>query len=145
MGPDRRLAGTHDPRHTLGRRGEALAAEHLRRRGFTVLERNVRTARGEIDLIAFDPAASGGGGALVFVEVKTRRLVGVGRRPRADELPLAGLGVRQRARLRRLAAAWLADQSRHRPSATTIRFDAVGVLLSDDGLPARIEHVESAW
>ncbi|HTA05054.1 MAG TPA: YraN family protein [Solirubrobacteraceae bacterium] len=134
-----------DGRQALGRRGEELAAEHLRRRGFTVLERNVRSARGEIDLIAIDRRGSPDRHALVFVEVKTRRLIAAGRRPREDQLPLAGLGARQRARLRRLAAAWLADQSRGRPSAATIRFDAVGVLLGNDGLPARIEHVESAW
>jgi putative endonuclease len=134
-----------DGRHATGRRGEQLAAEHLRRHGFTVLDRNVRIARGEIDLIAFDPAASAGGGALVFVEVKTRRLVGAGSRLRDDEPPLAGLGARQRARLRRLAAAWLADQSLARPSARTIRFDAVGVVLDDDGCPARVEHLEGAW
>lgn len=110
-----------------------------------MLERNVRTARGEIDLIAFDPSASGGGGALVFVEVKTRRSIPTGRRPCEDELPLAGLGVRQRARLRHLAAAWLADEGRERPSAATIRFDAVGVLLDGDGRAARIEYIEGAW
>ncbi|HEY2216573.1 MAG TPA: YraN family protein [Solirubrobacteraceae bacterium] len=134
-----------DARHELGRCGEELAAEHLRRRGFTVLDRNVRTARGEIDLIAFDPRPSANGGALVFVEVKTRRLIAADRRPSELELPLAGLGARQRARLRRLAAAWLADQSRERPSARTIRFDAIGVLIDARGRLRGIEHIESAW
>jgi Holliday junction resolvase-like predicted endonuclease len=55
-----------DPRRTLGRLGEDLAAAHLRRLGFATLARNVRTRHGEIDLIVFD------GRVLAFVEVKTR-------------------------------------------------------------------------
>ncbi len=127
-----------DPRHALGRRGEQLAARSLRARGFRLLARNARTARGEIDLIAFD------GIALVFVEVKTRRIPR-GHRPREDQLPLAGLRPAQRARLRRLAAAWLAERRGSRPFAQELRFDAIGVLLDRDGRAVRIEHVENAW
>lgn len=104
-----------------------------------MLARNVRTARGEIDLIAFD------GTALVFVEVKTRRLRATRCSPREDQLPLAGLRPAQRARLRRLAAAWLAEQRGSRPYAQEIRFDAIGVVLDSTGRPLRIEHVENAW
>jgi len=43
-----------DHRRVLGRYGERIAGEHLRARGFTLLARNYRTRRGEIDLIAFD-------------------------------------------------------------------------------------------
>jgi putative endonuclease len=134
-----------DVRRALGRRGEELAAEHLRRRGFTVLERNVRTARGEIDLIAVDRRGSPDRHALVFVEVKTRRLHTGQTEPREDQLPLGGLRPRQRVRLRRLARAWLADQGRTRSSAATIRFDAVGVLIDARGQSRRIDHIEGAW
>jgi putative endonuclease len=128
-----------DPRRALGRRGEQLAAEHLRRRGCTVLARNVRTRKGEIDLIVRDRQA------LVFVEVKTRRIGRSQSTPRDDQVPLGGLGVRQRARLRRLAAAWLADGRRTRPFAETVRFDAIGVVLDAGGRLREIEHVENAW
>src|SRR3954466_2116168 len=57
-----------DLRHDLGRRGEALAAEHFKRLGYEVLARNHRTRFGELDLVLTD------GDALVFCEVKTRRL-----------------------------------------------------------------------
>jgi putative endonuclease len=128
-----------DPRHAIGRRGEELAARHLGRRGFVVLERNARTRYGEIDLVAFD------GATLVFVEVKTRRTSGAEGVPRPDQRPLAGLGTRQRVRLRRLTAAWLADRERPRPSAEAIRFDAIGILLDAGGKLREVEHLENAW
>ena len=101
------------------------------------MARNVRTRHGEIDLIAC------GGGALVFVEVKTRRTP-TGALAR-DRRPLAGLRPRQRSRLRRLAAAWLCQSERPRPSARVIRFDAVGVSVDERGRLVRLEHIEAAW
>lgn len=103
--------------------------------GFTIVERNVRTRHGEIDLIAHTEAA------LVFVEVKTRRAAAGGL---AIE-PLTGLRPRQRSRLRRLAAAWLSESGRGRPSARTIRFDAIGVTLDARDRLLRLDHLEEAW
>jgi putative endonuclease len=131
--------GSVDPRHRLGRLGETLAAAHLEGLGFAILARNVRTRRGEIDLVAFD------GETLVFAEVKTAR-----RRGDADQQaqrgdPLQWLGPPQRARLRRLASAWLCDAGGTRPRARAIRFDAIGVLVDRrDGL-LRLDHLEGAW
>jgi putative endonuclease len=134
----RALPAHTDPRRTLGRRGEQLAAEHLRRRGCVELARNVRTREGEIDLIVLDRRV------LVFVEVKTRQVT---RRRAIDEQddPLQGLGRRQRRRIRRLAAAWLRDQRRQRPSAEAIRFDAIGLVLDSAGAPRRLDHVQEAF
>ncbi len=127
-----------DARRVLGRLGEDLAAAHLRRLGYSVLARNVRTRHGEIDLIVFD------GSVLAFAEVKTRR--SSARDPRrSDQQPLAGLRGRQRARLRRLAVGWLSDEGRVRPSARTIRFDAIGVTVDRRDRLLRIDHVEGAW
>jgi putative endonuclease len=126
-------------RRALGRRGEELAAAHFERLGFSVIGRNVRTRYGEIDLIAFD------GRVLAFVEVKTRSVRAREGRIRADQEPLSGLSHRQRARLRRLAVAWLSDESRLRPTARTIRFDAVGVLLDREDRLLRLDHLEAAW
>jgi putative endonuclease len=136
--PAKAVAGHTDRRRALGRRGEQLAAEHLRRRGCVELARNVRTRAGEIDLIVFD------GRALVFVEVKTR----VSRRRGAigeHEDPLQGIDPRQRRRIRRLAAAWLGDERHTRPRAQAIRFDAIGVVLDASGVPRRIAHVKDAF
>ena len=56
--------GTH--RQTIGRFGEDIAARFLQRRGATVLARNVRVGRDEIDLVVALE------GSLIAVEVKTR-------------------------------------------------------------------------
>jgi putative endonuclease len=112
----------------------------MERLGFALLERNARTRHGEIDLIAFD------GRTLVFGEVKTRRILGSPRRRFGpDEQPLAGLRPRQRARLRRLAAAWLHDETHTRPMAHTIRFDAIGVTVDARDHLVSLDHVEGAW
>jgi putative endonuclease len=123
----------------LGRRGEQLAAEHLRERGWTVLARNVRTRDGEIDLIAADRDA------LVFIEVKTCRARRGASSLAEEELPLVRLGMRQRARLRRLARAWLARTRDARPASASIRFDAIGVVLDSSGALQRLDHFEDAW
>ncbi len=51
----------------LGTWGEAIAAEALRSRGFTVVEQNYRSRYGEIDIIAENREY------LVFAEVKLRK------------------------------------------------------------------------
>ena len=72
----RSVAGVStDPRLRLGALGEQLAAEHLVRRGFEIVERNYRTRWGELDIIAFD------GRTLAFCEVKTRRMAAGGAGP----------------------------------------------------------------
>jgi len=50
-----------------GARAEGIAAKFLEARGLVIVDRNFRTRRGEIDLIARD------GATLVFVEVRLRR------------------------------------------------------------------------
>jgi putative endonuclease len=132
-----------DGRGRLGRLGEELAAAHLERLGFAVLARNVRTRHGEIDLIAFD------GSTLVFAEVKTRRSLRRREALDAHHDPLASLRPRQLLRLRRLALAWLSSErsgiGSGRPTAETIRFDALGVLVDERDRLLRLDHLEGAW
>ncbi len=119
-----------DLRHRLGRAGEQLAAEHLERRGFAILARNHRTRWGEIDLIAADERR------IVFCEVKTRRLGASG--------PFDGLREAQCRRLRRMAAAWLQEQTA-RPHTPELRFDAIGVTIDAYGRLVALEHLEGAF
>ncbi len=121
-----------DPRQRLGQIGEQLAAEHLSRRGFEILERNYRTRWGELDMIAFD------GRTLAFCEVKTRRLAGDG------ASPFDAIRALKRSQVRRMAASWLHDRPAH-PYAEELRFDAIGVTFDRGGTLVGIDHVEGAW
>lgn len=108
---------------TLGAFGEAYAARHLVDRGMVLLDRNWRCELGEIDLVLRD------GDTLVFCEVKTRSSALYG-------TPLEAVTARKAARLRRLAARWLAD---HQVKPREVRLDLVGVLVPRDGSPS-VEH-----
>ena len=119
-----------DPRHTRGRRGEQLAANHFARLGYEILARNHRTRWGELDLVAFD------GETIVFAEVKTRR-AGCGR-------PWDNLHDLKRSQVRRMAAAWLTEVH-DRPYGAGLRFDAVGVLLDAHGALVRLDHLQAAF
>jgi putative endonuclease len=124
-------------RQRLGRAAEALVADALERRGMRVLARNERTSsvRGEIDLIAID------GAALVFVEVKARR-VGATLGP---ERPVMAVGHRKRHKLRSLAVAWLRDHDGSVPPHASLRFDVVGLRVDARGRAAEWEHLRGAF
>ena len=51
----------------LGKWGEDLAADYLQRKGYTIIERDWKSGKRDLDIIAQD------GNIIVFVEVKTRR------------------------------------------------------------------------
>ncbi len=108
----------------LGAYGEACAARFLVGQGMTVLDRNWRCDQGEIDLVLRDRDV------LVICEVKTRTSARFGH-------PLESVTEQKAARLRRLAARWLAQHSL-RPGE--VRLDLVGVL-APPGADVTLEHV----
>jgi putative endonuclease len=122
----------NDLRHELGSAGEQLAAEHLERLGYRILERNFRTRWGELDIVAFD------GRTLAFCEVKSRRAGG-----RAGP-PLEAVSAAKQAQVRRMAGRWLVDR-RERPYADVLRFDAIGLTFDDARRLISLEHVEGAF
>jgi putative endonuclease len=124
--------GSSDPRRALGAVGEQLALAHLERLGFALVTRNHRTRWGELDLIVFD------GRTIAFVEVKTRRASG-----RAGSA-LEAVATAKQLRIRRMAAAWLAEVS-ERPRSAELRFDVVGVTVDAKGALLRLDHVEAAF
>lgn len=114
----------------LGKWGERLVAEDLRRRGWKLLETNYRCRMGEIDLIAEK------GGYLAFVEVKLRKSDRYGQ---AKEFVT---GEKQR-KLRAAAELYLTDH----PTALQPRFD-VAEVYAPQGMNTRqphISYVENAF
>lgn len=116
----------HQAAETVGTRGEAQACEYLVSLGWVILDRNWRHSRtGELDIVARDSD-----GALVFVEVKARS-------GRAFGEPLEAITYAKVARLRQLAAVWLAS---HDLPGGVVRIDAIGVVFDRSG-SAEITHI----
>ncbi len=112
--------------HTLGRLGERLAADHLRRRGYRILDRNWRASAGEVDIVAQQ------GNEYVFIEVKTRR-------GRAFGAPEEAVTPRKLERLCAVAEAWLADHVGD--AAVNWRIEVVAVELDRKGHVVRVDVV----
>ncbi len=113
--------------HELGSSGEYIAEEHLRRIGWSILERNYRSKEGEIDLIAMD------GETIVFVEVKARR-------GRLSE-PSEAVDLRKRRRICVTAEEWLAI---HHRSESPCRFDVAEIRFGENG-EASVNIIQSAF
>jgi putative endonuclease len=109
------FAHTPDVRHdrrALGNHGEDLAARWYVERGYSVVARNWRCRWGELDLVVERPDV------VVFCEVKARTTAAFG-------TGIEAITAEKRARLRRLAAEWLAVTGH---TGTDVRFDVVAVL-----------------
>ena len=126
-GPEQPLS----PKARLGRKGERAAARFLQGKGYTVLERNFRTGRGEIDLIVFRD------GTLAFVEVRSQ----------TQPAPMDPLYTITRGKQRHIvkaAQAYCTARGPLPPDAV-LRFDVVTVRFGPDGTEQGIRHVEGAF
>jgi len=112
-----------------GAKGEDEAARFLTRSGYAIVDKNVRTRNGEIDLVARE------GKTLVFVEVKTRRDM-------EGDPPQAAVNTRKQNRLGRLALGYLKLK---RIRQTPCRFDVVSVIFNDEGAVKAIRHIPNAF
>lgn len=117
--------GGADRRGDDGRAAEALAESHLRAHGLAIVERNVHSRHGELDIVARE------GATVVFVEVRLRRPGAFG--DAADSITTA-----KRARLVAAAREYLARL----PRTPACRFD---VVLLDRLDPSRVVWVRDAF
>ena len=113
-------------RQIVGRWGEDAAAQYLAANGYTLLERNVHSAHGEIDIVASME------GLLVFIEVKTRR-------SHTFAYPEDSVTRRKQAYLLSAAEAYL---QAHPESSESWQFDVIAVEGTPGG-KAQIEHFEN--
>jgi len=113
--------------YTRGQQFEELAAQYLTHRGWSILARNFRAHREEIDLVI------GRGQLVAFVEVRGRGSDRWGH-------PLETIDRRKQAAIRRVAREWIRS---HPGPGRSYRFDAIAVLPGPDGWT--MEHVEDAF
>jgi putative endonuclease len=114
-------------RQQKGKSGEDAAARHLEERGFTILERNYRFERGEIDIVAEE------GNELVFVEVKSRGSNQFGS-------PEEAVTEEKQEQIRKVAEGYLFENECH---DRICRFDVVAVELHDG--TAELRHIRDAF
>lgn len=111
----------------FGNNGESIAARHLKKKGYRILEQNYRTSLGEIDIIAADRDT------IVFVEVKARQSNRFGN-------PKWAVTPRKQRKISMVALHYLKSTKQDQVKA---RFDVVSISVSG-GTPG-IELVKNAF
>lgn len=110
--------------------GEALAAEYLRKKRYSILATGYRSRYGEIDLIVSDKRY------LVFVEVKLRK---------SNSFALARefVDFRKQNRIKTTASVFLAQN----PTELQPRFDVIEIYAPEGAATKRpiINHLEDAF
>ena len=107
---------------TLGRSGEDLAVEYLKRQDYEILGTNFRFDRAEVDVIAKD------GDVLVFVEVKARR-------SRSYGDPEEAVTRKKEDQIRRVAEGYLYE---HNIEEVSCRFDVVAITYIEGRADVRL-------
>jgi putative endonuclease len=95
---------------SIGKAGEEAASRYLLCNGYKIIGRNVKTGRGEVDIIAKDSDIT------VFVEVKTKSNKECG-------LPSERVNPEKVERLKSAAETWIDERGGDIPS----RIDVIGV------------------
>ncbi|MEJ5305116.1 MAG: YraN family protein [Ignavibacteria bacterium] len=113
---------------SLGKKGEDIAEELLRSKGYQILKRNFRFGKGEIDIIAKD------GDCLVFVEVKSRKNYDFGE-------PEYSITKSKQKQLKRIAEGYFYVNG---INEQLCRFDVITIVgEKEDEL--KINHIENAF
>lgn len=123
-------------RHDIGAFGESVAADHLKKNGFRILERNRHESHNEMDIVAANHEF------LVFAEVKTRSV-----EPREDSLYGTAAAAVTRAKQARLLTA-ASQYLRMHPKYASLqpRLDVIEVYLDkQSGKLLCINHIENAF
>ena len=114
-------------RQDVGKFGENMAARFLSSRGYKILERNVVTPFGEIDLIGRKKEH------IVFFEVKTRTSDRFGP-------PLSSITYTKKIHLVKSCTYYL---KKHHLIGCHTRIDAIGINLTTDGELKILKHLTS--
>ena len=111
----------------LGKSGEDLAVDFLKKKNFEILERNYRFGHKEIDIIGKDK------NTVVFIEVKTGRSKIFGS-------PLEWVNLRKQKRMVEVAQDYI---QKNNFTDFDFRFDVVAITIEKG--KREIEHIENAF
>ena len=103
-----------DNRQQMGKIGEEIAVDFLKKSGYKIVERNFRCNLGEIDIIAFDK------NTLAFIEVRTKKTS-------SFCTPQETVNFSKQKKLHKLSLYYLMKKQ---IKNTDCRFDVVAVDLS---------------
>ena len=117
----------YTPQQRAGQKAEQAAQALMVARGYTILDRNFSTRRGEIDLVAK------GHGVLCFVEVRRRDY----------DLWGGALASVTRAKQRKIALAAMAYLAERQLQDVAVRFDVISVRETEAGL--QLELIPGAF
>lgn len=117
------------PHLRKGYLAERKACSYLQARGLTIIERNFKTSKGEIDLIARDRDV------LVFIEVKFRSSV-------VFAAPEDAVDKRKRQTIKSVANSYLSSVF---PSPIDYRFDIIAITKTSRFKPAQVRWLQNAF
>lgn len=118
----------------LGDRGEAIAEEYLKKKGYRILERNWVSGKKELDIVAYL------GGEVVFVEVKTTG----SDKAESFKRPAEFVDNEKRENLIDAAREYVVYRKRVIPKVMEYyRFDVIEVFLNRE--TPEINHIENAF
>ncbi|MGD8538307.1 MAG: YraN family protein [Candidatus Aminicenantes bacterium] len=114
--------------YELGKSGEDVAVEYLKRNKYKIVSKGFRFLRGEIDIIAYE------GETLVFIEVKTRKSTRFSQ-------PEESVTHAKRKQLKRVAEGYLL---REHIQDVECRFDVLS-LSYDEFEGYTVKHIKDAF
>ena len=117
---------TMEEKHILGKKGETIAKGYLLEKSYTILEKNWRYLKAEVDLIVQNDDF------IVFVEVKTRSSSNYGD-------PESFVSGKQQKMIINAANEYIIKNNIEREA----RFDIISIIISNN--TEEIRHIEDAF
>lgn len=111
----------------IGKQGENIAVQFLKKQGYIILDRNFRARPGELDIVAIFADT------LIFVEVKTRIGLSFG-------LPEEAITPRK---LREIIKTSQFYKYMHPQLPDAMRIDVIAIVLSETGNAVSLRHIKS--
>ncbi|MBD3184020.1 YraN family protein [Candidatus Poribacteria bacterium] len=116
-------------RKRLGEKGESVAAKFLKRKGYSIIEKNFSCKLGEIDIIAEKD------NTIIFTEVRTKN---------TDEFgtPQESITPNKIKHISRVALYYIKANKLFKRSC---RFDVIAVNYANNFKKPSVEHIENAF